>query len=102
MGLNKLREVSPEGYVSQFEGEPYVELIAARESLLASLREQEAEFQSASSDCGVMCCPSPGVVYAMNLEYLAALCTYMAHHAQGFTGEPDPYAVDYEFDQESE
>ena len=86
--------ISPEGYVSQFEGRPYEELAAARESLLADLREQEAAFRAGQLGPGVILCPSPGVVYATTLEYLAALCTYMAHHAQGFTGESDLFACD--------
>lgn len=80
--------ISPESYVEQFRGKSYPELIAERESLLASLREQEAAFRAPSSDPYVDCCPSPGVVYVMHLEYFATLCTYMAHHAQAFTGEP--------------
>lgn len=80
--------MSPEGYVAQFRGKPYTELIAARESLRSSLREQEAAFRSPSVDPYEICCPSPGVVYSVHLEYLAALCIYMAHHAQAFTGEP--------------
>lgn len=83
--------MSPGNYVSQFENKPYAELITARESLLADLREQEAAFQSPSAKPYKELCPSSGVVYAMRLQYLAALCSYMARHAQAFTGEPDLY-----------
>ncbi len=94
--------MSPESYVSVLEGKPYEELIAARESLLADLREQEAAFQAGPPDPDIIFCPSPGVMYAVRLEYLAALCTYMAHHAQEFTGEPDLYAYDEEGGQDNE
>lgn len=85
--------ISPEAYVAQFEGRSYSELIAARDALVADLREQEAALRSPSADECVTRCPSPGVVYATSLECLAALCSHMARHAHAFTGEPDLCAI---------
>lgn len=91
---------SPESYVAQFEGRPYADLIAARESLLADLREQEAAFRNPGPGSHGGLCPSPGVTYSESLQRLAALCDHMARHAQALTGEPDLYA-DEEGDEDA-
>ena len=78
----------PESFVTGLEGKPLSELVAARGSLIDSLRVLEEGFLSDEPGC-VMMDPSPGVQYVMLNRYLAALAELMARRAPEFSGEGD-------------
>ena len=70
--------ISPENYVSRLKNAPYTELIRKRDELLESVQQFEGkEMIGDRSDEGWQGWPSPEVVYQMELEYLAALCSMM-------------------------
>ena len=63
--------ISPNCYVDELSDKTYKELLEAREILLKSLYL----FEKGEAKKGdVLVCPSPEVMYQMNLEYLGELC----------------------------
>ena len=71
--------ICPELYVQNLKDAGYPELIRERDSLLQSIREfEEKETAGDRSGDEWRLCPQPDVRYQMDLEYLAALCSYMS------------------------
>ena len=70
--------ISPETYIARYRTAPYTELIKARDRLISNIREFEKN-ETAGDRSGPewTYCPSPDVVYQMNLEYLAGICRLM-------------------------
>lgn len=71
--------ISPESFAHELGGKSYQELRAIKDDLAAQVTEFERDRLSlADSDfCRPgepFVCPSPAVVYQMNLEYLAKVC----------------------------
>lgn len=63
--------VSPEWFIEELKDKKYKELLIVRDKLIESIRE----FETKSYDPELnLICPSPAVVYQMNLQYLGKLC----------------------------
>lgn len=70
--------ISPSMYVEKLKDAEYTDLIAAREELLAFIRdyeEKEIAGDRSGHEWGVH--PQPVVMYQMYLEYLGELCRVM-------------------------
>ena len=68
--------ISPEYFIkSQCRGKTYAELLEIREELLEEIREFENRIEEVEK---VLMCPSPEVIYQMNLQYLGKLCELIA------------------------
>lgn len=65
--------ISPELFAEQYNDKTYAELLEVRDELIDDIKEFEATPSNAESDF-VIICPSPEVVYQMNLEYLSKIC----------------------------
>ena len=65
--------ISPESYIERVKMLPLSELIKERNLLLRDIKRFEKAMLNDTEVIGVTC-PSPDVVYQMNLEYLSALC----------------------------
>ncbi len=64
--------ISPEAFIEfECKDKSYKELLKIREELLKSIHDFE---NSDISQEAMLICPSPDVVYQMNLEYLGELC----------------------------
>ena len=77
--------ISPKTYASGCKGMSYAELRAVRDGLLADILEYERalgrapEGELPSLPEGIVeMCPSPDVVYQMQLEYLGMLCELLS------------------------
>ena len=77
--------ISPETYASGCKGMSYAELRAERDGLLTDILEYERALDRApegelpSLPEGIVeMCPSPDVVYQMQLEYLGKLCELLS------------------------
>ena len=66
--------ISPQGFVDEFEDEPYEKLIKERDKLIREIRHFEKHRDEIMNSDEEVLCPSPDVVYQMNLEYLGSLC----------------------------
>ena len=70
--------ISPETFVNNLKDSSYLDLVQHRENLIMAIHKFEKnEMKGDRSDPSWHVCPSPEVRYQMNLEYLAALCSYM-------------------------
>ncbi len=69
--------ISPEMFAEQHKDKTYAELIEVRDELIDDIKEFETTPSNAESDF-VIICPSPEVVYQMNLEYLSKICMLIA------------------------
>lgn len=66
--------VSPMGYLEGVKELSYEELIKEKNQLIRQInRFEKGKIKQEEH----MICPSPDVIYQMNLEYLAELCKYM-------------------------
>ena len=75
--------VSPQSYVDEFRHESFDKLIAERERLYKELKEIEKDvFDSERKSDAWRINPSPDVLYQMQLEYMAALCQFIAEKYQ--------------------
>jgi hypothetical protein len=63
--------ISPETYAHMLANKSYAELIKERDELIKSIRDFE---KNGADKEAYMICPSPDVIYQVNLEYLAELC----------------------------
>ena len=63
--------ISPDTYAEMFADKSYAELIKERDELIESIRDFE---KNSADEEAYMICPSPDVIYQMNLEYLSELC----------------------------
>lgn len=69
--------ISPDSFIkTECEGKSYKELLKIREELLEEIYAFERGSISPESR---MICPSPEVVYQMNLEYLGELCKLISN-----------------------
>ena len=66
--------MAPQSYVDDLEGESYEQMIKERDKLIREIRHFEKHREEIMNSEEVYICPSPDVVYQMNLEYLGALC----------------------------
>ncbi|MCR4880785.1 MAG: hypothetical protein K6A44_02385 [bacterium] len=66
--------ISPQAYVDELENETYEKLIKERDKLIRDVRYFEKHREEIMNNDTERICPSPDVVYQMNLEYLGALC----------------------------
>ena len=66
--------ISPQSFVKEFDDESYETLIKERDKLIREIRHFEKYQEEIMNREGSYICPSPDVVYQMNLEYLGALC----------------------------
>lgn len=67
--------ISPQLFLSEHEEDSYDQLIVLRDMLIADIRAFESK---QIPDAQRVICPSPEVIYQMNLQYLSALCSYIA------------------------
>ncbi len=65
--------LSPNAFVDEYRDMPYEELLPIRDELIEEIRDFE---KHGGGDTGI--CPSPDVIYQVNLEYLAKLCELIA------------------------
>ena len=63
--------ISPGAFAEMYADKSYAELIKERDALIRAIRRFEKESVNKEE---IIICPSPDVVYQMNLEYLAAIC----------------------------
>lgn len=63
--------LSPDAYAGMFADKSYAELIKVRDELIKSIQDFE---KNGADKEAYMTCPSPVVIYQMNLEYLAEFC----------------------------
>lgn len=64
--------ISPDGYIEELEDKSYINLLKERDLLIREICRFEKD-----KDCNGeewMMCPSPNVIYQMNLQYLGRLC----------------------------
>ncbi len=66
--------ISPQSFVDEFDDESYATLLKERDKLIREIRHFEKHREEIMNSEEVYICPSPDVVYQMNLEYLGALC----------------------------
>ena len=66
--------MAPQSYVDDLEGESYEKIIKERDKLIREIRHFEKHREEIMNSEEAYICPSPDVVYQMNLEYLGALC----------------------------
>lgn len=66
--------ISPQSFVDEFDDESYVTLLKERDKLIREIRHFEKHREEIMNSEEAYICPSPDVVYQMNLEYLGALC----------------------------
>lgn len=67
--------MSPFQYEKEIEDKSYKELLKEREELLKKIYSFENKKEDPNE---IIMCPSPDVVYQMNLEYLSVLCVLIA------------------------
>jgi len=67
--------ISPNGFVEELKDKPYKELLKERDKLIRQIRAFEKD-KVPESEYSI--CPSPEVVYQMNLQYLGELCNLIA------------------------
>ena len=70
--------ISPQGYVDELESDSYEELIKHRDKLIRKIRYFEKHREEIMDSNEEQLCPSPEVVYQMNLEYLGLLCSLIS------------------------
>ena len=68
--------ISPEGFISEYTEKCYAELLHIRDELLQDICLFEEIVGKENDD--VLICPSPEVIYQMNLQYLGKLCGLIA------------------------
>lgn len=64
--------ISPQSFINECKDKKYAQLIQIREGLLADIRYFEKHKDEADEE--LIICPSPEVVYQMNLKYLGKVC----------------------------
>ena len=69
--------IDPKGFVETLKEEPYERLIKERDRLIRSIRRFEKEEREGCSEGEIVMCPSPDVIYQMELQYLSKLCVFM-------------------------
>ncbi len=70
--------ISPNSFVEGLKDADYKTLIKERNRLVRDLKDFEKyDMDSDRTGPGWMILPSPETIYQMNLEYMAALCTFM-------------------------
>jgi len=71
--------ISPESYVMEHKNDTFEQLIKERELLIEEIRNfEDTLFGGKPLAEEDMTSPGPDVFYQMDLEYLAALCTFMS------------------------
>lgn len=71
--------ISPESYVEDHKDDTFEQLIEERERLIEEIRDLEDILLGGKPIAEeYMTKPGPDVIYQMDLEYLAALCTFMS------------------------
>lgn len=68
---------SPKNYSDEIAEESFESLIKERDLLIREIRRFEKNREKIMAD-GVQICPSPELVYRMNLEYLGMCCMALA------------------------
>ena len=66
--------ISPPVFLDEHRNDPYEKLLRVRDALIREIRAFERKKTPADQ---WMICPSPEVVYQMNLQYLSVLCNYI-------------------------
>ena len=66
--------ISPQSFVDEFEDESYASLLEERDKLMLEIKYFEKHREEIMNSDEDVICPSPDVVYQMNLEYLGSLC----------------------------
>ena len=66
--------ISPQSYIDDLEDDSYEALIKERDILVREIRHFEKHWEEIMNSEEALICPSPDVVYQMNLEYLGSLC----------------------------
>ena len=72
--------MSPETYRSMHKDDSWDELIAARNELVRHMREFESR-RGTELTLDDITCPSPGLVYTFEIEYLREICELMSESA---------------------
>lgn len=67
--------VNPQLFLSEHESDSYDQLIMLCDMLIVDIKTFE---NKQIPDAQRAICPSPEVIYQMNLLYLSALCSYIA------------------------
>jgi hypothetical protein len=67
--------ISPHGFLDEHRNDSYEKLLKIRDALIREIRAFERKKIPTDQ---WMICPSPEVIYQMNLQYLSVLCDYIA------------------------
>ena len=71
--------ISPESFAEEHKNDTFEQLIKEREALIDEIRDLEDILLGGKPLAEEnMTMPGPDVIYQMDLEYLAALCTFMS------------------------